>query len=95
MNDKAAVYRYDHYRRLRVREAWYIPELLGRFPSAPDANTTLKQNAEFAMFAMLLFRPWRSLKGLLQSASSTFATSSCKDPPSYTWALSYIDWELQ
>ena len=52
---------YPYRLRLRVREAWRVPVMFGRMPTSPDKNSSIQAKGEYALFAMLLFRPWRGL----------------------------------
>ena len=49
----------DHFRQLRLQKAWSIPQFAGRLPATPDERTSAEDKAKFALFTMLLFRPWR------------------------------------
>ena len=51
--------RYDHVRELRLYEAWRAPVLLGKMPACPSADDSPERKGTYAMFIMLLFRPWR------------------------------------
>ena len=57
--DSCGLFRYAHYRHLLLEEGWQVPELIGRWPRTPSADATLEEKVKFALFAMLLFRPWR------------------------------------
>lgn len=59
--------RYDHYRSLRMYEAWSVPVLQGKMPQAPKSDSTWEQKGKYAMCLMMLFRPWRSPKAALRT----------------------------
>ena len=53
--------RYDHYRVGRLHVPWRVPVLLGKMPAVPQRDAPAEDRGLFALFLMLLFRPWRSL----------------------------------
>ena len=55
------IHGYDYYLRLRLRDAWRVPVLLGKLPRTPDENSPVSDKGIFALCAMLLFRPHRSI----------------------------------
>ena len=55
------IHGYDYYLRLRLRDAWRVPVLLGKLPRTPDENSPVSDKGIFALHAMLLFRPHRSI----------------------------------
>jgi hypothetical protein len=55
----------DHYREIRLGEPWRVPLLFGKFPTAPDAESSVLEEGHYAMFAMMLLRPWRTAKDAL------------------------------
>ena len=59
--------RYDHYREARLEVPWRVPVLHGKLPSCPQADSTAEQRGKYALFLMLLFRPWRDKGTALQS----------------------------
>ena len=54
------ILRYDHFRELLLDRAWRVPVLLGKLPQSPATDASAEQKGTYAMFMMLLFRPWRS-----------------------------------
>ena len=50
----------DHYVEIRTQEPWRVPLIYGRFPKRPQPDSEPSARGEYALFAMLLFRPWRS-----------------------------------
>ena len=54
--------RYDHYRMLRTQTAWSVPMLLGKLPRRPEESDSAEDQGRYAVFVMMLFRPWRDLK---------------------------------
>ena len=54
--------RHDHYRRLRVDKPWRVPELQGYMPQKPAAGDSPERRGRYALYVMLLFRPWRSTR---------------------------------
>ena len=71
------VYKYDHYLRIRLSEAWHVPELLGRMPAYPLPESGQLDKASYALFAMLLFKPWRNMERDLMRLSSETVQSFC------------------
>jgi len=59
--------KYDHYRVLRLHSPWRIPVLCGGLPSTPTAASTAEEKGRFAIFMMMLFRPWRDLDNIVSS----------------------------
>ena len=56
---------YDHYRQLRCDRAWRVPELGGYMPHKPSEDgpdATPEVRGRYALFVMLLFRPWRNTR---------------------------------
>ena len=51
---------YDHYRMLRLTTPWRLPVLFGKMPPNPQSDSTAHDKARYAMFMMLMLRPWRS-----------------------------------
>ncbi|MCS5701309.1 MAG: hypothetical protein NZ847_01555, partial [Acidobacteria bacterium] len=51
---------YDHYRVLRLTTPWRLPVLFGRMPPNPQSDSTAHDKARYAMFMMMMLRPWRS-----------------------------------
>ena len=50
----------DHYREIRVAEPWRVPQIFGHIPQLPTELSTATARGKYALFAMLLFRPWRA-----------------------------------
>ena len=61
-NTKEPIHRYAFYPRLLTDEPWRVPVLHGRIPANPDENSPLEEKGRFALFILVLFRPWRNLK---------------------------------
>jgi hypothetical protein len=57
--------RADHYRQIRTDEPWRVPVLLGALPTTPHSESTAEEKGKYALFIMMLFRPWRSVYGAL------------------------------
>lgn len=56
---------YDHYRQLRTHTPWRVPELVGYVPPRCHDLNCPEQCGRYALFAMLLFRPWRNTRAAL------------------------------
>ena len=52
---------YRYYPKLRTTEAWFVPTLYGRMPKKPVADADPEEKGKYALFVMLLFRPWRGV----------------------------------
>lgn len=52
---------YNHYRTIRTQKPWRVPILNGRRPKLPDETSTADDKGRYAIFMMMLFRPWRDL----------------------------------
>ena len=63
--------------QLRLHEAWHVPELLGKLPESPECADSVEEKGKYALFAMLLFQPWRNGEDILRKNSSTY----CKGLP--------------
>ena len=50
---------YEYYATLRTQDAWRVPLLLGKLPARPSEEATSEERGHYALFIMLLFRPWR------------------------------------
>ena len=50
---------YNHYRHIRTHKPWRVPILYGRMPRLPQESSTPEERGRFAIFMMMLFRPWR------------------------------------
>eukprot|EP00973_Karenia_brevis_P034518 4761293-Karenia_brevis.AAC.1 len=53
---------YNHYRILRTHKPWRVPILYGKMPRKPDDRSTAEERGRYAIFMMLMFRPWRSIQ---------------------------------
>ena len=51
--------RADHYREICLDEPWKIPLLFGTLPRPPKADSDAAEKGTYALFSMLLLRPWR------------------------------------
>ena len=56
---------YDHYRQLRLRKPWRVPELLGYIPRKPSDEDGAEMRGRYGLFVMMLFRPWRNTREAL------------------------------
>ena len=54
--------RYDHYRELRLHKPWRVPVLFGKMPATPTSTSSSEERGRYAVFMMMLFRPWRHLE---------------------------------
>ena len=59
--------RADHYREIRLTEPWKVPLLFGSLPAPPKADSDDEQKGYYAMFCMLLLRPWRNISLAVRS----------------------------
>ena len=78
-----------YYCRVVLDSAWCVPIILGRFPKNPTSDSTLEQKGRFALFMLLLFKPWRSLKKDIFACLSMQSGHSNTSP----WQLLYADFE--
>ena len=72
----------DHYREIRFFEPWRVPLLLGRFPTTPHAESLPRDRGLYALFVMMLLRPWRCFDAALVEwigDAHTFRTSAEDD----------------
>ena len=53
---------YPYYVSLRTEEAWRVPLILGKIPSPPKADDSSKTKGNYALFMMLLFKPWQGTR---------------------------------
>ena len=53
---------YKYYPQLRTKKPWMVPTLYGRMPKKPARDGDDEEKGKYALFAMLLFRPWRGLR---------------------------------
>ena len=51
--------RREKHMRLRLATAWHIPDLIGKLPNTPTADSTLAEKGRWAAFVLALFHPWR------------------------------------
>ncbi len=73
---------YPHYMRLLVENAWELPVLTGRLPKSPDADSVAEDRGMYSLWAMLLFRPWRSVvDDILQPAGLCDADTTGMELP--------------
>ena len=63
-----------YYCGVITKKAWLVPNILGRFPKTPSSTSTSEERGHFAVFMLLLFKPWRNLKH-----DVLFAIESCLD----------------
>ena len=56
-----SLHHYRYYPKLRTTEAWFVPTLYGRMPKKPVADADPEEKGKYALFVMLLFRPWRGV----------------------------------
>ena len=85
----------DHYRELETTRPWRIPELFGYMPPAPAETSPVEDKGRFALFTMLLFRPWRNpALALVRWVSPTLEQSRLTSPCVIWEALytSYMHW---
>lgn len=50
--------RYPYFCSLLTTIAWKVPMLLGKIPPTPKNDATAEQKGRYALFIMMLFRPW-------------------------------------
>ena len=67
---------YDHYRKLRVDTPWRVPELLGYVPRKPTDGDPPELAGRYALYVLLLFRPWRNVRAALASWTG-LSTATC------------------
>ena len=53
---------------------------LGPFPETPASDSTVEQKGRFALFMLLLFKPWRSLKKDVLACLSTESDDTNTSP---------------
>ena len=52
---------YRYYPKLRTTKSWVVPTLYGRMPKKPASDADDEEKGKYALFVMLLFRPWRGV----------------------------------
>eukprot|EP00435_Cladocopium_sp_Y103_P008727 s3817_g2.t1 len=82
---------YDHYRQLRLRKPWRVPELLGYIPRKASNEDGAEIHGRYGLFVMMLFRPWRNTREALArwSGLTTAAGISVTD----VWHALSIEFE--
>jgi hypothetical protein len=86
---------YAYYIALRTFKAWRCPELIGHVPPRVHKESTQRQKGEFALFVMLLLRPYRSFhKEILEEAQKHILKERLSDADAHWTALyeSYLTW---
>jgi hypothetical protein len=86
---------YAYYLALRTHKAWRCPELIGHIPPRIHDKSTVREKGEFALFVMLLLRPYRSFKKeVLEEAQTKVLKGSLCDADAHWIALyeSYLTW---
>ena len=89
--------RYDHYRVLRLHKAWRVPVLCGKMPSCPVSESNACDHGRYALFLMMLFRPWRSPFSDVSSWLNNFDGEENQDADSYWMAIydEYVRWRTE
>eukprot|EP00973_Karenia_brevis_P030581 4217739-Karenia_brevis.AAC.1 len=67
-------YDYNHYRVLRTHRPWRVPILYGRMPRKPDDKSNAEDRGRYAVFMMLMFRPWRSVQEVRKWAGASIGS---------------------
>ena len=69
------LYKYAYYVTVRLSVAWRVPKLQGMLPSCPEEKQNvddelkrLQEEARYAVYLQLLFRPFRSVDDVLRRA---------------------------
>ena len=84
---------YDHYRELRTHTPWRVPELSGYTPPRCHDVNAPEQSGRYALFAMLIFRPWRNTRAALSLWSGlTTCRGISTDEIWAALAAEYISW---
>ena len=86
---------YPYVLSLRTHKAWRCPELIGRIPSRIHDTSTSREKGEFALFVMLLLRPYRYFETeILEEARRNILKGSLSDADAHWMALyeSYLKW---
>ena len=76
------ILRYDHFRTLRASKAWRVPLLLGKSPSCPQKDSTAQEKGMYALYMMMLFRPWRRPSAALRTWLGDLQAESAHERPS-------------
>ena len=87
--DGDSICRYGYYLWLRTHEAWRVPIVHGRVPRVPEASATAYEKGLYALFAMMLFRPHRSLSDLLDLA---FGSGTLQASMDGAWEALYVEY---
>ena len=58
---------YAYYVRLRTYESWRVPVLYGRFPKSVANADNDSERGIFALFVLILFRPYRQITDLFEA----------------------------
>lgn len=87
---------YDHYRKLRLDKPWRLPQLSGYFPHRPTNTEDCEALGRYALYVMLLFRPWRNTRAALAKWSGiTTRQGATTDNVWGTLHGEYIRWQQE
>ena len=64
--------KYDHYRRFHTDTPWRLPQIFGGPTQTPTEGGDALEKGEYALAAMLIFRPWRHTGAAVLAWSSPF-----------------------
>jgi hypothetical protein len=63
-----------------TQKAWHVPVILGRFPKTPTDESSAEAKGQFALFILLLFKPWRNLRKDLLACASDHGLAKSDNP---------------
>ena len=91
------VLRADHYREICLREPWKVPLLFGNLPAPPKDSSDEIAKGKYALFAMMLLRPWRDLFLAIQSWIGPPRPHQTSSPKAIWMAVydAYVVWRNQ
>lgn len=85
----------DHYRLLHLDKPWRLPQILGAPTQKPAADASAQEKGEYALAAMLLFRPWRHTGAAVRAWTDPHLPSDRVPTPAETWQAlhtSFLAW---
>ena len=95
--DNTIMHMPDHYRVIRTDTVWEIPLLCGKAPILPKEDDSAETKGKYALYAMMLLRPWRSMITALADwigpSSSNGALSHGGDVASSVWHALHAEYQ--
>ena len=89
-------YWYDHYRVLRTQTPWRVPVMFGRMPQRPHSQSSSEDRGKYALFLMMLFRPWRRpQQDVVSWAGPSAHSASCVEDFWDALFVSFLQWRRE